>query len=304
MTSWRQGADVWLYPVTLAADETITWTETAGEQTVTIPAGTYYCWSGGVDLGYPSLLDTVTGLMSGQSLLFGNAVTYSVEARTPLASAGLLWGGVALIGSKTDFLSLDAAATGDVIKRCLGFASTDPVVYASQPSTGTKREVCGQLSRFGAWVSPEYATSRMRSPKRLVDWSTEYTERADAYPVDYGERATREWVYEYVLGAHVFASLARDLQYAVAAGLYVDDVHNAFETVWGALARLDDVIVVHHLDGEPVDLKISTHSYDVVRLADKAGAQDFRRIAELLRTAGEYYRLRIDCAIRTSNNAY
>jgi hypothetical protein len=305
MTSWRQGTDVWLYPVTLVEDEIITWTETAGELSAIIPAGTYYCWAvSGAGGFYPSLLNTIASAMGGASFLFGNVVSYSFEARTPVLSAGLPWGGLALIGSKADFLSFDAGDTGDLIKRVLGFALNDPATYATTAGAGTKREIQGRLSRYGAWVSPEYATSRARTPRRLVDWSTEYTEREDAYAVDYGARTTREWVYEWILGAHVFASYALDLQYADAAGLYEGDVHNAFETVWASLARLDDVIVVHHLDGEPVDLAMFGHSYDVVRLADKAAAQDFRRLAELLRTAGEYYRLRIECSIRSSNNAY
>lgn len=306
--SYRQGADLWLTPIVIEEGTMIGWTETAGPLTATIPAGTYWGWAdSGPGADYPSLYGAIASAMGGVSFLFGNAVSYSFDARTPRWSVGLAWGGVALKGSKADFLGLDLDNTNaQILFDALGFGSSlaGGVIASAPQVTGSGREVVGWLSRAGCWLSPVYASSRLRTPRRLIEHSTIYTERADAYAVDYGERATRSWTYEWVPSAHVFGSRAADIQYADAAGLYLGDVHNAWEDVWRSLAQLDDVIVIHHLDGEPIDLKVSTHKYDVVRIADVAQAQDFTRTVELLRTAGEWWRINVDCAIRSSNNGY
>lgn len=305
-TSYRQGADTWLIPVVIPADTVIGWEETAGPLTATIPAGTYWGTAGGSGVaGYPSLYNEIVSAMSGVSLLFGNAVTYTAEARTPRRS-NLVGAGIAIKGSKADFLGIDLDTT-TLDWGLLGF--DDAVLYGLQASrpqaTGSGREVVGYYCRKGSWTSPVWASQRQRTPRRAIEHSTTYTERADAYAVDYGDRATRLWSYEWVPAAHVYEDRAADPQYAEVAQLYTGDSANAFEAVWRALGQLDDVIVIHQLDGQPVALSpSSTRLYDVVRIADVAAAQDFGRVAQLLRTAGEWYRLEIDCVIRSGTNGY
>lgn len=305
MTSYRQGRDVWLYPVVVPANCFIAWTETAGDLVATVPAGTYWVYGGASVPGYPSLLSTLILVMALRSALDGSSVSYSVRALTPTHSPEQAWGGLALMGSSSAFESVDLESTHELLRKVLGFAADDTSVVSTVASAiSPRREVRSRFTRWGAWLSPSHASSRMRTPRRLIEWSTEYTERDDAYAVDHGDRSTREWVYEWVLGAHVFSALALDPQYAAAAALGVGDIYNAFETVWRALAQLDDVIVVHHLEGEAVDLEVITHAYDVVRLANREQGRDLRRVAELLRTAGEYYRLTVECAVRVSGDGY
>lgn len=305
MTSYRQGRDVWLYPVVVPANCFVAWTETAGDLVTTIPAGIYWVYGGATLTGYPSLLNTLVTLMAVRSALEGSSISYSVRALTPSLSPEQAWAGLALMGSSAAFVSLDLGNTNPILRKVLGFAADDTSTYATVVSAiSPRREVRSRFTRWGAWHSPAAAVSRMRTPKRLIEWATEFTERDDAYAVDHGDRSTREWVYEWVLGAHVLEALALDPQYAAAASLGVGDVFNAFETVWRALSQLDDVVVVHHLEGEAIDLEVTTHAYDVVRLASQEQARDYRRVAELLRTAGEYYRLTVDCAIRVSGDGY
>lgn len=305
MTSYRQGRDVWLYPVTIPALCDIAWVETSGALAANIPAGTYWAYAGATLSGYPSLLGAITSAMSLESAAEGDAVTYSMRALSPTLSPEQAWGGLALVGSSADFLSLDLGDTHEILRKVLGFAASDTSTIATVAGiTSPRREIQGRYTRWGAWISPVPATSRLRSPRRLVEWATEYTERDDAYAVDHGDRSTRRWVYEWVLGGHVMASLALDLQYAQAAGLGTGDVYNAFETVWQALAQLDEVVVIHHNEGDALDLAVITHAYDVVRLASAEQARDFRRVAEMIRTAGEYYKLTVDCAIRVSGDGY
>lgn len=305
MTSYRQGRDVWLYPVVVPADCVIAWSESAGDLTATIPAGTYWVYAGASLPDYPSLLNTLILVMALRSALDGSSISYSVRALTPTHSPEQTWAGLALVGSSSAFESVDLESTHELLRKVLGFAADDTTVIASVPGiVSPRREVRSRFTRWGAWTSPAAAVSRMRTPRRLIEWATEYTERDDAYAVDHGDRSTREWVYEWVLGGHVLEALALDPQYAAAAGLGVGDVFNAFESVWRALAQLDDVVVIHHLEGEAIDLEVITHAYDVVRLASQDQARDFRRVAELLRTAGEYYRLTVECAVRVSGDGY
>jgi hypothetical protein len=305
MTSYRQGQDVWLYPVVVPTSCSIAWTETAGDQVASVPAGTYWAYAGATLPGYPSLLNALAAAMSAASAFAGDVVTYSSRALTPIHSPEQTWAGIALVGSSADFLSLDLDNTHELLRKVLGFdAALTATISTVVGTTSARREVQGRFTRWGAWLSPAPASSRMRSPRRLIEWATEYTERDDAYAVDHGDRSTREWVYEWILGGHVFSALALDIQYADAAGLAVGDVYNAFEDVWRALAQLDEVVVIHHNEGDAVDLAVITHAYDVVRLANRDQARDFRRVAELLRTAGEYYKLTVECAIRVSGDGY
>lgn len=306
-TSYRQGTDVWLTPIVIEEGTEIAWTETAGALTAAIPAGTYYGSATVNAPGYASLYDTIIAAMNGVSALSGNAITYTVEARTPRYSIAQPWGGIALKGSSANFLGLDLDNTNaQILWDVLGFgtALAGGVIASVAQASGSGREVVGWLTRAGCWTSPVYASSRARTPRRIIEWATPYTERDDAYAVDYGDRATRRWVYEWVAAAHVFTDRADDLQYAEVADLYPGDVHNAFEATWRSLAQLDDVLVVHHPEGLPVTLSLASRLYDVVRLADVAAAQDFDRVAELMRMAGEWYRLAIDCTIRGGTNGY
>ena len=311
MTSYRQGRDVWLYPIEVVAgvNDQIVWTETANSLSITVAPGVYWCFNGSAPAAvgastYLSIYSQIASQMSGASFLLGNNVTYTFRAITPTSSVLQDGAGIALVGSKADFLSLNLTAT-TFDQRIFGFAAgaTGSVASVAAPS-GSGREVQGPLTRWGAWVSPVEATSRLSTPRRLIEYATAYTEREDAYAVDYGNRQTRAHVYEYVPAGHVREGRADDPQYADAAELATGDTHNAFETTWEALARLDEVMVVHHLEGDTIDLAVTTHSYEVVRIGDAAQGQDFSRVASVMRTAGEWYKLEVTTTPRRSADAY
>jgi hypothetical protein len=310
-TSYRQGRDVWLYPIEVVAgvNDQIVWAETSDTLSITVEPGVYWCFNGSAPAPvgastYLSLYNQIASQMSGASFLLGDNITYTFRAITPTGSVLQEGAGIALVGSTADFLSLNLTAT-TFDQRIFGFAAsaTGTVASVAAPS-GSGREVQGPLTRWGAWVSPVEATSRTSTPRRLIEWATAYTEREDAYAVDYGARRTRVHSYEYVPAGHVRVARADDPQYADAAELYTGDTHNAFETVWESLAKLDEVVVIHHLEGDALDLAVTTHSYEVVRLADAAQAQDFSRVATVQRTAGEWYKLEVTTTPRRSADAY
>lgn len=145
MTSYRQGVDVWLTPIVIEEGAQIGWTETAGALTADIPAGTYWGTATVNVTGYPSLYDAIVAAMNGVSALSGNAVTYTVEARTPRWSIAQPWGGLALKGSKADFLGLDLDNTIGLDWALLGFgtALAGGVIASAAQTSGSGREVVG-----------------------------------------------------------------------------------------------------------------------------------------------------------------
>lgn len=305
MTSYRQGQDVWLYPIEIPAGVQLAWAETSDTLSIELAPGTYWCFTGSSVGGRLSLLNTLADDMTAESALNGDGVTYTLEARTPTRSVEHLSGGIGIIADSADFLSINLTASSATLCQVLGFLGADTGTIAATPGAvaGTY-EVVGRYSRYGAWLSPVCATSRLRTPRRLIEWSSDYTDRDDAYAVDYGDKPIRTHRYEWIPAAHVWASRGADAQYAAAAGLAAGDVHNAFETVWSALAQLDEVIVIHHLEGDAIDLAITTHAYEVVRAGDKAQAQDFGRVARLQRAAGEWYELEMTTRARVEGDGY
>lgn len=305
MTSYRQGQDVWLYPIEIPSGVQIAWNETSGPLSVEIPAGTYWAFTGSSVGGRLSLLNTIAGNMTAESLSDGDGVTYTCEARTPTQSIEHILGGLAIVADTTDFVSLDLTNTTDLIRRALGFSATATGTSAATVAPGSGvRQVVGPYSRYGAWLSPTCATSRLRTPKRLVEWSSDYTDRDDAYAVDYGDKPIRTHRYEWIPAAHVWEDRGLDAQYAAAAELAAADIHNAFETVWRALAQLDEVFVVHHLEGDSVDLVVTTHAYEIVRAGERAQGADFGRVARLQRAAGEWYELEVVTRARVAADGY
>lgn len=290
------GPDRWLYPIEITADNNgIHFDDNGFDLTTTIGVGTYYAHDDvSINSTYPSLYAAVRAAMVAESLSNGDTSTFTMAAATPTSSTGVIMGGLAIT---TDVgRSMLWYADGTINKTgALGYIYNG----ADSPETET---VTSPYSIAGAWDPPEYATDLRGIPNTVLDYSTEYTERADFYVLNRGDRTLRTAIYEYIPSAHVYTSRADDADYAAAGGLGLGDTHNAFERLWAWYKLGSDIIVVHRNATQSLNLLVTSQGYEVVRCTSIEAARDMSSIADMQLTAGEWYRLTIPCVVKTAGD--
>lgn len=194
--------------------------------------------------------------------------------------------------------------------RILGFPASQTADVSS--SAG---ELEGDFSTYGVWVSHTItdgeATRKLQRRTKNVSLSSEdvrYATRKQYYARDY-----RQFVYEYVPGAHVRENRGFDADSAATASIAEDDVNQAFYGIWDLATRqaeaasstrdievgqLAPIIVLH----DTVDVLGETSSpLEVLLLSNEGQIRDFDECIDVMRVAGEYYRLTVDTLILSGN---
>jgi len=289
--------EIFLYPVlrTDSQDQLFV-SEVGGVSTfVNLPAGTYYAHRDSTlgFQGYPSLFLALESAMN--AALTG---TYTISAATPTESSA--W----------ENLGIQITATGVTSFSITDFADEQPLPSIAQllgcPQDTAVNSVgtvwTSPRTRAGKWVSNMERTEALGFPESVIRFSTGRTERQDAYAVDYGERLTRRFVYEFESAAVVFEQRATRQSYAAASALATGDVHNAFESLWRRMRRLDEIIVVYFEEGEPFDLEVDTHGHEVVKLDSEEVAQAFASVAALRLRGPETHTLTLPTVVVGASN--
>lgn len=283
------GPDRWLYPIEITAENNgIVWDDNGFPLTTTITPGTYYAHDDvTINSTYPSLYATIRAAMVAESLANGDASTYTMAAATPTLSSSQTNAGLKIISTAP----MVWFASGTINKTgALGY------IYNGADSAEAS-EVTSPYTCKGAWTPPEYASDKRAAPKRVLSYSSLYTEREDTYALNRGARTGRAFRYEFIGAAHVFNTRANDAAYAAAGGLAQYDVHNALEDLWGSMALLNDIIVVQRQASQALTLLVAGQGYEVVRLETVEAASELMSLLELVASGGEFYNVNIPTII-------
>ena len=272
-----------VFAVTLDGTETIKWVESGTPLSATLTPGPYYGHNdSALDATYPSLFIAISDAMTAESLSSGDSITYYFSNATPTASSAMTNFGVKIVG--------DAAWTWDSSGTInadgwLGFTTSDGTIVANGSF-----EVYSTRTYSTAWIGPEPPSMWGSHPERIVDPSTEYVERDDAYWFDRGSRSIRELVFQYIPSAHIYKARAKRAEYASTGQVAQYDTFNALERVWESACVGGTLILVWYDQRTDIELDIDNSGYyEIVRLFDKKNMQDFSTMISLRRTAGELY---------------
>lgn len=319
MSEFVYQRDTWFAPLQLdATNNVVVFTDTAGTQTITLDL---------VDSGTGDPLDYLNAVGAGfegsrQMYIGGDYVplldrlvaaintassnTYEFQTFTPTGYQAAI--GVKLVqtagsgGFSWDFSS----GSWTLNPRILGFAST---IASDVSSIGG--EIESQYSTYGVWVSHTItdgeATRKLRRRTKNISLSSDdvkYASRKQYHARDY-----RQFVYEYVPGAHIRENRAEDADSAATASLAENDINQAFYDVWDlgtqkaiAAGRADFDLEV----GQLVPLEVrhnvvdvlggaaSSNTAEVLKFSEESQITDFDAMLNVMRVAGEYYRLTVD----------
>jgi hypothetical protein len=269
----------------------------ATESIVTVPPGTYWLHGSNVT-SHPGLYYQITSTLGAG---------WFISAATPSVSTGHVSGGVVIgVGGvsppddwEIDFQ--DADFTMD--PRWFGFFQSELTVSSV---TGTNIEtITSKYAIRDVWrgetIIPEGYATQKRS--RLVSDTTVSHERAsDRYVLTWNQETWREYVIEYVSGAHIFGNRASNQAYANTARLALNDTHNGFSRIHDAFATDGEVIIYHNIgDGNWTTPAIG--DAEVVKLRDVQQMQDLMQCVDLMQTAGEFYRIRLNLTVVDSDFA-
>lgn len=287
------GQDRWLYKVTItASNNTIEWREDTGGGmtllTTTIAAGDYYCHNDStLNSTHPSLYIALKAAMEAESTASSTGQSYTFEAVTPTSSTEQTLGGLRITSSDAwelaQFSTINyTGALGHI--RDTGYVVADGSDRVDSPYTNK-----------GVWMPPDWATDKRSRDVRTLAASTEYTEHDDHEQVSRGTRTVRVFVYEHITAAHVFNTRANDAAYASTGALAQYDVHNALEDLWVSWGNGDDIIVVH--DVNPNTLDVDGEGYEIVRHTSMDAASDLYNVIDKMIDGGEYYRVTMPCVV-------
>lgn len=269
--------------------------------TVTVPPGTYYAHRDvSLDPTYPSVFLAIENALNTNATLTG---TYTISVGTPDLSTEQTDRGLTVTATGvTDFeFARDATTERISISRILGMAD-QAVGYPSVGTTWTS-----PYTYQGAWVNMVERQSDYAPPQRVIFYSTEYTERDDAYAVDYGRRGPRglrNYKYFFLPAANVWRYRADRLRYANAGQLAQYDTNNSFEDMWYQMSDLRDVLVVYYEETDALDLDVSGLAYEVVRGQIEGEAQDFSDVASEQLRGAEHFRLDFSMIVKESTYLY
>jgi len=264
----------------------------ATEDIVTIPAGTYYLHASSVT-SHPGLYSEIATRLTG---------TWLIGAATPSVSTAHTNGGIVIarVGAtdwEIDFQ--DADFTMD--PRWFGFFESELTVSST---TGTGTETI--TSKYGirdVWrgetIIPEGYAVQKRS-RTVSDTTTSHERAADRYVLTWNDEVWREYVIEYVPGAHVFGNRATNQAYADTGRLALNDTHNGFDRIHEAFAT-DGEVIIYHNAGTFNWTTPDAGDAEVVKLRDVQQMRDLMQCVDLMQTAGEFYRIRLNLTVVDSD---
>lgn len=284
--------DMWLRPVVLtSANNKFRLYEigSAHEVIVAITVGTYYLHA-----------DSVINQSAFNSLYLAietavNAVatsnTYTFTNATPRASGGQTGVGLALSADVEEFSVDFADADFTMDAGWFGAISTENV-------TSANKRIVGRYTVLHQWYlntisSYAQASNKRSSVQREISYSHERP--SDRYAIEWYSEKTRPIVYEYVPAAHVFEYGAKEQIYADTGRLALNDVNNAWETIWSGLSRDEIIFIVHNVDSK-WNLRdvLGAGGLESVKLFGENQARDLDSTITLTRAAAEMYTISVN----------
>jgi len=304
-----------LYPITItSSDNAFAITIDSVQYQLTISAGTYYAYyqsdyttlntaSASFTTTYPSIYQAI--IDAAEAGIAGS--TWTVEAVTPAESSEQTDKGIQWQLSPDSFaFTLDFSDGTDwtMDPRIWGYPAGHTTDETSS-DTGSLQTLNSDYAYLGCWSPPRVEVSSFGPLERLVGYSTEQMQRADAFVVDYGSRKAREWVHEYIPAAFVYADRASRAQYATNAGIAQGDANNCFEHLFPSYARGQALIIVPVASGTDIHLGVdhtddwtsgaADQEWELVKI-DPRGVSSpvsMTDFVEVMRLGGEYYRTRM-----------
>jgi hypothetical protein len=284
--------DMWLRPVVLtSANNKFRLYENTSvrEVIVSVAAGTYYLHADSTLSagGFPSLYLAIEALIFTTT----TPVTYTFSNATPSASGGQTGVGLALTTSAGSFTVDFADADFTMDAGWFGSLNTESI-------TSTTKRIVGRYTVLNQWYlntisSYAQASNKRSSVQREISYSHERP--SDRYAIEWYSERTRTITYEYVPAAHIFESGAKEQIYADTGRLALNDVNNAWETIWSGLSRDETIFIVHNVDSK-WNLRdvLSAGGYESVKLFGENQARDLGSTIKLTRSAAEMYTISVD----------
>jgi hypothetical protein len=276
------GLDRHYYPVVVPTGTVIK----INSSLVTLPAGTYWAHDDEALTSHPSLY-----LALRVALGTAIALAWSVDPHQPAGYA--VRSGVRLRHVGATALTVDWDLTSPLLKQLLGWpaSQTGTTAFAT---FGSSRVLDGPIAALGSWLPwscyEGRAEGKDSTRERVSDWSSDHPEVAQA--IVWRERKIRALTYPLVMGGYVLTGRASVAEVAEQARVGLADDHNTFERLWAAAGRdLKDVLVVHDL--VIPDLQITTHSYEIARLASRSAAERLESLASRSPIAADLWQVRI-----------
>ena len=267
--------------------------------TVTIPAGTYYCFAQAAPSGYVSLYATIAAEFTANS---PNGATYTVEHANPTISTFAKFSSTGISatgGGLLSFALLFSAGTFTADSRLFGFKLDETVDKNSIGPIGAQ-VLDGEYTASGKWTSPNGAIRKDRRPVNIQAISNGLED--STVQNRWFTKSIRRQRYEYLPAAHVKPNRCEFLDYVESSeGLAQFDAGNAFQDIWAAgLSKFLDVFIQQENGDTAAD---TTEPYDVVRIwQGKNVSNDFNQAVSVQRIAGEYYALDLELYRKTNSN--
>lgn len=280
------GLDRHYYPIVIPTGTVIK----INTSLVTLPAGTYWAHDDEGLTSHPSLY-----LALRTALGSAIALAWSVDPHQPAGYA--VRSGVRLRHAGAGALTVDWDLTSPLLKQLLGWPATQTGTTAFS-TFGSGRVLDGPRAALGSWMPWSLYEGRAEGKdstrERVTDWSSDHPEVAQ--PIVWRERKIRALTYPLVMGGYVLTGRAGVAEVAEQAGAALGDDHNTFERLWASAGRdLQDVLVVHDL--VIPDLQITTHSYEIARLATRAAAERLESLASRSPIAADLWQVRLPYVI-------
>ncbi len=302
MTTPAHPHEQWRYPVEITTDNnTFQVDEGGGFILVTLTPGVYYHTDSSL---HAELLTQLNGTV-------GLSGVYTLEAVTPSQTSTL-----GTIG-----LGIRATGTASLRIRFLGTfpagieATWDVFGYSGGDTNGFADGGAGLLltpakSPVGTWV-PHYRRSFYEPrPQSILQGSTEFTEVATFYSVDYGTRRKRRVVYEYLPSTRVFTDRANIEAYGTQSPAGLFGTGNEFERMWAQMRRGRSVYVTIYDAGEDQsfddpDLNDGADPpSEEARVSNVADMREMSSLVTLQNLGGEYYRVEFEIVLLQSSYDY
>lgn len=254
---------------------------------VTLTAGTYWTHFDTTLSSYPSLYQM---MCSRIATVYGGS--WDIEPITP--ANGVLRSGVRLkkIGGSAP-TQIDFSETTGLVQRVLGFSGTETGLVAFNGYV-----LDGEFSAYGAWSPYSFFAGRAEIKdshmERVTNWSSTHPEVAQA--VIWRERRYRVISYPYVYGGYINQNRNKYDEYTQYSGLATNDFNNSLENLWTVAGRdIGTIIVVHDLD--ELDLEVSVHEYEIVKLADVKACESMESLATRAMMGADVWNVKIPYVI-------
>jgi len=277
-------------------------TGTATTFTVTLEAGEYFTHNDtdGSVSAYPGIFAALETAIGAEATT--NAFTFDVT--TPTESTEQLYHGVQLVGDTATFSIDFADASFTMDSRIFGFPATQ-AADVSAISAGATFVVQSAFQIFAQWRSvcrhgDNHASEKRRDRRMITEDS--HQDEGDRFVLVHKSQKLRPMRYQFVRAAHVWAEAASEEDFAVVGDVATGDDHNALEYLWLAFRKNQKVLVLHNV-GEVWDLKVSTHTWEMVKRSG-VWADRFMQFLRVKNRSGENYSFTVETAVLDNVSVY